>query len=135
MSAPEMLMQRAKEERRQGQVAAAEASYAEAASVAGTEALPHLRAHALRHVAELAAEQGAGDRALKAAQEAVEIYAADAGTHRLNLANARRVRALAFAALRRTAESADDWRAARELYEELGIEAGVAECERRLSAA
>ncbi|HXS48722.1 MAG TPA: hypothetical protein VN713_01205 [Sphingomicrobium sp.] len=135
MTAPELLMQRAKDERRRGQVAAAEASYAEAASLAGTGELAHLRAHALRHVAELAAEQGAGERALKAAEEAVAIYAADRGTHRLNLANARRVRALALAALGRRQESAADWRAARELYEELGIEAGVAECDRRLSSA
>jgi tetratricopeptide (TPR) repeat protein len=128
-------MERAKEERRRGNVAAAEASYAEAASLAGDAAQPHLRAHALRHVAELAAEQGAGERALGAAQEAVEIYAAHPGAHRLNVANARRVRALAFAALGRAAESADDWRAARALYEELGIEAGVAECDRRLGSA
>jgi tetratricopeptide (TPR) repeat protein len=134
MTAPEMLMKRAKDERRHGDVAAAEASYAEAASLAGTES-SHLRAHALRHVAELAAEQGAGDRALEAAEEAVAIYVSDPGTHRLNLANALRVRALAFAALGRTEESAQDWRAARELYEALGIEAGVAECDRRLSPA
>ena len=129
---PELLMQQAKEERRRGAISAAEATYAEAASAAETS---HLRAHALRHVAELAAEQGAGERALAAAEEAVRIYAADAQTHRLNLANARRVRALAFAALGRTAQSADDWRAARELYDELGIEAGVAECDRGLSSA
>jgi tetratricopeptide (TPR) repeat protein len=132
MSEPELLMQRAKEERRRGDIAAAEASYTEAASLAGTG---HLRAHALRHVAELAAEQGAGERALSAAEEAVAIYGADPATHRLNVANARRVRALALAALGRAEDSADDWRAARALYEELGIEAGVAECDRRLNSA
>jgi hypothetical protein len=135
MAAPEMLMQRAKDERRHGDLIAAEAHYAEAASLACTEASPLLRAHALRHVAELAAERGAGERALEAAEEAVAIYASDAGTHRLNLANARRVRALALAALGRTEDSAQDWRAARELYEQLGIAAGVAECDRRLSPA
>ena len=135
MTAPEMLMHRAKDERRAGDVAAAEASYAEAASLAETQELPHLRAHALRHVAELAAEQGAGERALEAAEEAVAIYASDPGTHRLNVANARRVRALAFAALGRNEDSAQDWRAAREIYEALGIGAGVAECDRRLSPA
>lgn len=132
MTTPERLMLQAKEERRRGEVAAAEANYAKAASLADTRAEPHVRAHALRHVAELAAEQGAGERALTAAEEAIRLYAADPGRYRLNLANARRVRALAYAALGRTHESRDDWRAARELYEELGIEAGVAECDRRL---
>jgi tetratricopeptide (TPR) repeat protein len=135
MTAPELLMQRAKDERRAGDTAAAEASYAEAASLAETQELPHLRAHALRHVAELAAEQGAGERALEAAEEALAIYASDAGTHRLNVANARRVRALALAALGRNEDSAEAWRAAREIYEALGIDAGVAECDRRLSPA
>jgi hypothetical protein len=135
MTALEMLMQRAKDERRAGDVAAAEASYAEAASLAQTQELPHLRAHALRHVAELAVEQGAGQRALDAAEEAVAIYASDPGTHRLNVANAHRGRALAFAALGRDADSAEDWRAARDTYEALGIDAGVAECDRRLRAA
>lgn len=133
MTGPELLMQRAKQERNDGDVAAAEASYAEAASLAQSEHLPNLRAHALRHVAELAADRGDGDRALGAAEEAVAIYTGDKGAQRLNLANARRVRALAFGSLGREDEAARDWRAARMIYEELGIEAGVAECDRRLN--
>jgi tetratricopeptide (TPR) repeat protein len=127
------MMEQAKAERRQGNAAAAEATYSKAAEQARSEGSDRLRAHALRHVAGLAAERGAGEHALEAAEEAVAIYRADAGESPLNLANARRVRALAFASLGRAAESSQDWQGARELYQQLGIAAGVAECDLRLS--
>jgi tetratricopeptide (TPR) repeat protein len=133
MPSAEAVMSHAKELRRQGDEGAAEASYGEAADLAGSEGQEQLRAHALRHVAELAAQRGAGERALEAAEEALAIYQADPGASPLDIANAHRIRALAFGSLGRAEESAEDWSAARELYEELGIHAGVAECDRRLA--
>jgi hypothetical protein len=58
---------------------------------------------------------------------------ADAAQSPLDLANAHRVRALAFACLGRNKDAARDWQAARCLYDELGVAAGVAECDRRLN--
>ena len=91
-----------------------------------------MRAHALRHVAELAADRGDGKSALDAADEALEIYEAEAQARPLDIANAHRVRALALTAAGRTEDSAQSWRTARQSYQDLGIEAGVAECDRRL---
>jgi hypothetical protein len=126
------MIEQAKAERRQGDAAAAEASYGKAAELARMEGADRLRAHALRHFAELAAERGAGQPALKAAEQAVAIYLADTGESPLNLANAYRVRALTLSSLGRDTESEQDWRAARDLYQQLGIATGVAECDGRL---
>lgn len=135
MTDAELAIEHARAARKQGDTAAAETNYLEAAALAGAEGLPDLRAHALRHVAELAAERGAGERALEAAQEALAIYRSTPVGPPLNLANAHRVRALAFASLGRADEAARDWQSARALYEELGIEAAVIECNRRLNSA
>jgi Cdc6-like AAA superfamily ATPase len=129
----ESVIRRPKEQRQRGETAAAGASYTEAAALAASEGDVRLQAHALRHVAELAAERGAGVLALDAAQQAVAIYEADAAQSPLDLANAHRVRALAFACLGRNKDAARDWQAARCLYDELGVAAGVAECDRRLN--
>jgi len=132
MTPAELTIKRAKEERGRGDVEVAETSYAEASALAASEGLPQLRAHALRHFAELAAERGAGERALEAAEEALSIYRSNPNESPLNVANAHRVRALASSALGRMDDAADDWRSARKLYSKLGVSAGVAECDRRL---
>ena len=134
MTSIESMISLAKEQRNRGDLAAAEAGYAEAAALASSEGSPRLKAHCLRHVAELAAELGDGDRALAAADESLAIYRSDSEEQQLNIANAHRVRALALGVLDRNEDSAQDWRSARGLYKELGIEAGVAECDRRLRA-
>jgi tetratricopeptide (TPR) repeat protein len=133
MHSADELMTRAKAERDGGDVASAEASYGKAAEMARIEGLHRLRAHALRHVAELAAERSSGQRALDAADEAVAIYRSDPAEPSLDLANAYRVRALAFSSIGNHANAAQDWRAARDLYRQVGITAGVDECDRRLS--
>lgn len=135
MNSAEEIARRAKDQRQKGDSLAAEASYIEAAELARSVGSSEMRAHALRHVAELAAERGDGERALQSAEEALSLYQANPDELPLNIANAHRVRALAFSALGREQDSARDWRAARDLYEELGIVAGVAECDRRLNSA
>ena len=131
MQSAEEMIRTAREQRKLGNADAAEASYEVAAALALIEGSAERRAHALRHVAELAAARGQGNVALEAADEAVAIYAS-AEPDSLNLANAHRVRALAFATCGRSEDSQSDWREARKLYEQQGIEAGVAECDRRL---
>ena len=132
MASIDALLSEAKEARRRGDLAGAEARYVDAATLAGSEGAAVMRAHALRHVAELAADRGDGKSALDAADEALEIYEAEAPARPLDIANAHRVRALALTAAGRTEDSAQSWRTARQSYQDLGIEAGVAECDRRL---
>jgi hypothetical protein len=126
------MIEQAKAERRRGDAAASEATYGKAAELARKEGANRLCGHALRHFAELAAERGAGRPALEAAEEAIAIYRADATDAPLDLANAHRVRALALEAVDHGEEAAQDWRAARDLYQHLGIAAGIAECDARL---
>ena len=126
------LIERARDQVRSGDLAASESTYRQAADLARSQESLPLVAHALRHIAELAAHRGAGDRALSAADEALAIYQADPTHLSLDLANAHRVRALALDSLGRSAEAAKDWLAARDLYEGLEIAAGVAECDARL---
>jgi tetratricopeptide (TPR) repeat protein len=132
MASIDALLRKAKEARQNGDVRGAEARYVDAATLAGSEGAALMRAHALRHVAELAAARGDAKRALDAADEALKIYGAEAAPRPLDVANAHRVRALALMAAGRTEDSAQSWRTARQSYQDLGIQAGVAECDRRL---
>lgn len=134
MTPGEVMMQRVKEQRKEGQPEAAEESYGQAAELASADGSARLRAHALRHVAELAAIAGKGRRALEAADEALAIYQSDPDELPLNVANAHRVRALALSSMGRAKQSAQEWAEARALYLDLGIAAGVAECDRRLAS-
>jgi len=88
------------------------------------------RAHALRHVADLARELGDVDEARSAAAEAVEIYRPLGEPHRLDLANALRMFALAQDA--KSEDATETWREARDLYRSCGIAAGVIECDAHL---
>ena len=90
------------------------------------------RAHALRHVSDLARELGDPASAFEAAEEAVRIYRSNGGTP-LDLANALRVAALACEE-GRPGQAARIWREARFLYLESGTPAGVEECDTRIAA-
>jgi tetratricopeptide (TPR) repeat protein len=134
MSSANQLIQEARNHRREGKAEAAESAYHRAAEVAGPDEAG-LRAHALRHAAELAIERGAEADALEAAQDALKTYLSLAEAPMLDVANAFRVRALAWASVGRAKKAAQDWQEARDIYERLGISAGVAECDARLSSA
>ncbi|MCA0356190.1 MAG: GNAT family N-acetyltransferase [Proteobacteria bacterium] len=87
-------------------------------------------AKALRHVSDLDREAGHPEAALVAAEEAATLYGAQGPEHRLDLANALRLTALALEALGRPA--LQPWREAGDLYAALDIAAGLAEAERHL---
>ncbi|AQR61944.1 hypothetical protein BZG35_09995 [Brevundimonas sp. LM2] len=89
-------------------------------------------AHDLRHRSDAARLAGRAVEALSLATEAVGIYAGQS-THRLDLANALRLKALALDDLDQPGEATLDWTEARGLYAELGIAAGVTECDARLA--
>lgn len=90
-------------------------------------------AKALRHVSDLDREAGHPEAALAAAEEAATLYGAQGPEHRLDLANALRLTALALEALGRPA--LQPWREAGDLYAALDIAAGLAEAERHLGLA
>lgn len=115
--------------RTQGDSAGAIDAYRIAATAATD---PLQRAHALRHLGEILAENHRTDEALAAAEEAVALYRDAPPGARLDLANALRVRAIVHEAGARTENATADWREARGLYAALGLAEGVAECDAHL---
>ncbi len=116
-----------------GDATGAEQLYWRGAELARTEDDDILRAHALRHVSDLACERGDFPLALNLAEEAVAVYRAAANPRPLDLANALRLTALALEGLDLSDEAAPAWQEARHLYACLEVQAGVEECDRHLA--
>ncbi|MDR7231082.1 hypothetical protein J2X45_002177 [Caulobacter sp. BE264] len=116
--------------RERGDAALARTLYAEAADKARSEQDTAALANAQRHLSDIDREAGRFEAALAAAEEAATLYGALGREHRLDLANALRLTALALEALGRPA--LQPWREAGDLYAELDIAAGLAEAERHL---
>jgi tetratricopeptide (TPR) repeat protein len=123
----------AKQARSAGDSQKAREAYKRAADLARTNGEAALQAHALRHVCELARETGDLTAALAAGQDAVSLYRALPNAVTLDLANALRGTALALEQLKRTQAVAALWREARDIYQDLGVLEGVAECNERLA--
>jgi tetratricopeptide (TPR) repeat protein len=109
-------------------------SWARAAALSRESGAPLLQAHALRHLSDLDRAADHLEQALAHAEQAAALYAANGQGASLDMANALRLKALALDALRRTEPARQVWTAARDLYADAGVAAGVAECEARLSA-
>lgn len=86
---------------------------------------PLALAHTIRHVADVYRQQGQRESAERCYDEALAIYRAHSESPPLDLANA--IRGLAL-----IRNQAPLWREARDLYAEVGVEAGVEECSRKL---
>jgi tetratricopeptide (TPR) repeat protein len=84
-------------------------------------------AHAARHVADILREMGRPDEAESFALEAIRIYRSQEPPPRLHLANGLRVAALLTEKMERHEEALRFWTEARDLYEQEGVDAGVAE--------
>lgn len=130
----EALLRTGRSERDAGRLAEAQRSYATAADLARREGESDLLAYALRHIAELARRAGDANTSLTAAAEAVAIYRARVPSRPLDLANALRLEALAFAELGRGGDATGVWTEAEALYSDAGVEAGVWECREHLEA-
>lgn len=87
-------------------------------------------AHTVRHLGDVYAEQGDWLRAESCYVEALKIYRSHPSPSKLDVANAIRSHAVLMTATGRRGESRGLWSDAGELYEALGITAGVAECTR-----
>jgi tetratricopeptide (TPR) repeat protein len=124
----ETVIEEARRQRTEGNAHEAEQGYRRAAELARSDGNECLLAHALRHISDLERERGEPREAWENATEAVRIYRSS--DDRLGLANAIRLQALSAEDQR---EAAACWREAREIYSDLGVSAGVAECDRRLN--
>jgi tetratricopeptide (TPR) repeat protein len=116
-----------------GDAAAAEQLYRQGAALARSEDDDVLRAHALRHVSDLARERGDVGEALAAAEEAVTLYRAAPDARPLDLANALRQLALALEGAGHPQEAVPAWQEARGLYARVDVQAGVEEADRHLA--
>ena len=117
----------------EGRAGDARNSYARAAALSRESRAPLLQAHALRHLSDLDRQADHLEQALAHAEQAAALYEANGQGATLDMANALRVKALALDALRRASPARTAWALARDLYDEAGGAAGVAECEARLA--
>jgi tetratricopeptide (TPR) repeat protein len=127
------LISQAKTSQQRGKAAEALAHYHKAAARARQSGDLVQLAYCLRHVSAIALELNDNEAALSAGEEAVAIYR-ECADDPLGLANALRVTGLAQAALGQRDEAAACWFEARNLYQQLGIQAGVAEADDWLGA-
>lgn len=93
-----------------------------------TQGKPLRQAHAIRHIADIQYEQDELDKSEENYKKALEIYRSTKGHSKLDLANALRGYALLLEARNHKVLADQQWREAKNLYWELGIEAGVQEC-------
>jgi tetratricopeptide (TPR) repeat protein len=88
---------------------------------------PLVLAHTIRHVADILLGEGNLEPAQRHYEEALAIYCAHEETPPLDLANTLRGYALLKEECAKTEEATMLWRQTLAIYEQLGIEAGVAE--------
>jgi len=134
-SQTEGLIAQAKQQRDLGNRSGSLDLYREAAVQARALSDNVLLAHILRHVGELATQLDLLDEAEQAIAEAAALYATLEPPDTLSQANTHRLAALLAVKLNRTAQAVIHWQAARTRYAALDIDAGVAECDRRLAQA
>ncbi len=114
-------------ERDQGERTAALDAYEKAVAIWRALGEADGLAHALRHAADIRREAGDAALALAEIDEALGLLG---GADGLTRGNGLRVRALCLEALGRPAREA--WLEVKALYEQVGVAAGIEECERHL---
>jgi tetratricopeptide (TPR) repeat protein len=124
----------AREAMAEGRTLDARNAWARAAALSRESGAPLLQAHALRHLSDIDRETDQLEQALAHAEQAAALYRSNGQAASIDMANALRLTALALDALRRPVPAEAAWTAARDLYADAGVAAGVAECERRLEA-
>ena len=122
----------AREAMAEGRAADARNSFARAAALSRESGAPLLQAHALRHLSDLDREADHLEQALAHAEQAAALYRSNGQGASLDMANALRLKALALDGLRKPEQARVAWSAARDLYADLGVAAGAAECNGRL---
>ncbi|MBV9063857.1 MAG: tetratricopeptide repeat protein [Alphaproteobacteria bacterium] len=90
-------------------------------------------AHTVRHIADVQREAGQFEEAERSYAEAMSIYRQNTEVSPLDIANALRGYALLKEAVGDTASARAMWEEAGELYQSFGVEAGVAESNKRIA--
>lgn len=119
-------------ERDQRRVDDALRHYEEAVALYRAEGDPLPIAHTVRHVADIQREAGRHKLAERHYEESLKLYRSEAGTAPLDLANAIRGLALLKSGMGEAETAKALWQEARGLYAAVSVDAGVAECDRRL---
>lgn len=132
-SLAEALCGLAQAERDIGNSEAAAHQYANAALLYRELGQPERLAYAVRHRADIFRETGKAAEAEPLYLEAEEIYRQLGEKALLDLANTLRGLALLNESTARTEAARTIWNEARALYAKCNVEAGVAECSKRLS--
>ena len=91
-------------------------------------------AHAARHIADILREMGRPDEGEPFVLQAIGVYRSQEPLPRLHLANGLRVAALLTEKMERNQEALRFWAEARELYEQVGVDAGVVESELHIAS-
>ncbi len=120
-------------ERDEGKTQAALNHYGEAVELLREERDERQLAHAIRHVADIERGHGNVAKAAAAYEEALALYRAHEETPALELANAIRGYALLMGECGDQDEAKYLWYEARALYEQAGVEAGVAESQSHIA--
>ncbi len=128
MAAADEAIAQGREARKQKDLDAARAHYAEAAAIYRDERDPLGYAHTIRHIADMHLDELNLDEAKPLYEEALELYRGNLNTKLLDLANTVRPYALLKEKAGELNEARELWREARNLYRSLRIEAGVNEC-------
>lgn len=134
MTFAEEATSRARQSRKEGDLAAAREHYAEAAKLYQQANDPLTYAHSIRHIADIHQEEHNAAAARPLYEEALEIYRSNLNTKLLDLANTVRPYALLLEQQGDTASAKRHWEEARNLYASLRLDAGVTECNMHLAA-
>lgn len=129
LSQPEALIQQAQQARKAGQLYQAAGLYSQAAELYRAAGHELRLAHTLRHAADVLRDDGKLAQAEPLYLEALALYRAHPEAPHLDLANALRPLALL-----REAQARQLWTEARDLYDSVGVEAGVNECSQHLQS-
>lgn len=121
-------------ERDLGNTAMAARHYRDAVAILRSGDQPLVLAHTIRHLGDILRERGELDEAVPCLSEALEIYRRHKEAAPLDVANAIRVYALLKGSMGNAQESAELWREAGDLYQSLGLEAGVSESKERIAS-
>jgi tetratricopeptide (TPR) repeat protein len=116
--------------RRNGDVERSIDAYRRAAELFADDGYPLREAHALRHVGDILRGQSKLEEALPYYERALALYETHSERADLDRGNALRGYALLIELLGRDAHPI--WVQTREIYSAVGVEAGIAECDRHL---
>jgi tetratricopeptide (TPR) repeat protein len=120
-------------ERDMGRGDAARPLYEEAVAIGRELADPLVLAHTIRHLGDIHRDAGRLTGAEPCYHEALALYRSHESTDKLDLANAIRPLAILKDAMGEPEEASRRWQEALNLYEAVGVRAGIDECSAQLA--